>query len=88
MAWRKKNKKDVPVVRMTDEELESVVQSAAELAKTQLPLGRVKKLIRMNPDVEMCNAEALQMMTKAAVSWKLGFFWEFENISGIVRKRA
>uniref|UniRef100_A0A1I7TCI1 CBFD_NFYB_HMF domain-containing protein n=1 Tax=Caenorhabditis tropicalis TaxID=1561998 RepID=A0A1I7TCI1_9PELO len=66
MAWRKKLKKNVPIVQMSDEELQTIEERNEDLVKSQLPLGRVKKVIRMNPDVEMLNSEALQLMAKAA----------------------
>ena len=68
MAWRKKSKKNVPVVQLSEEEVNTIEERVAELMNTQLPLGRVKKIIRMNSDVEMINSEALQLMTKSAVS--------------------
>ncbi|EFP07570.1 hypothetical protein CRE_26065 [Caenorhabditis remanei] len=66
MAWRKKSKKNVPVVQISEEEVNTIEERVADLMQTQLPLGRVKKIIRMNSDVEMINSEALQLMTKSA----------------------
>ncbi|CAP37832.1 Protein CBG20898 [Caenorhabditis briggsae] len=66
MAWRKKSKKNVPIVPISEDEVNAIEEKVQDLVKTQLPLGRVKKIVRLNPDVEMLNAEALQMMTKSA----------------------
>ncbi|CAO4366326.1 unnamed protein product [Caenorhabditis nigoni] len=66
MTWRKKGKKNVPIVPISEEEVNAIEEKVQDLVKTQLPLGRVKKIVRLNPDVEMLNAEALQMMTKSA----------------------
>lgn len=60
---------------MSEEEVEAVEEKVADLVKSQLPLGRVKRICKMNPDVEMLNAEALQLMTKAAEL----FIKEFSN---------
>ncbi|CAL2033747.1 unnamed protein product [Caenorhabditis brenneri] len=66
MAWRKKSKKNAPIVQMSDEDVEALEERTNELLHSKLPLGRVKKVIKLNPDIEMVNSEALQMMTKAA----------------------
>ncbi|CAB61070.1 Transcription factor CBF/NF-Y/archaeal histone domain-containing protein [Caenorhabditis elegans] len=66
MAWRKKTKKAAPIAQMSEEDVREIEEHVEELVRSQLPLGRVKKVVRMNPDVEMLNNEALQLMAKAA----------------------
>uniref|UniRef100_A0A8R1DIY4 CBFD_NFYB_HMF domain-containing protein n=1 Tax=Caenorhabditis japonica TaxID=281687 RepID=A0A8R1DIY4_CAEJA len=65
MAWRKKSRKEV-ITALSREDVEKIEEEVADLVKTQLPIGRVKKVVRMNPDVEMVNSEALQLLAKAA----------------------
>ncbi|CAB3403934.1 unnamed protein product [Caenorhabditis bovis] len=66
MAHKRKGKKDADITRMTDEEIRIMEEHVEEILSSQLPMGRVKKVCRLDPDIEMINGEALKLMTKAA----------------------
>lgn len=88
MAWRKKTKKAAPIAQMSEEDVREIEEHVEELVRSQLPLGRVKKVVRMNPDVEMLNNEALQLMAKAAVRENRIFSSNFHYIFLISRSSS
>ncbi|CAI5441305.1 unnamed protein product [Caenorhabditis angaria] len=83
---RKQNKKNEPIIPMTNEEVTKLEEHVNELLHSQLPLGRVKKICRLDPDVEMINSEAIRLMTKAAELFiiELG---KASNTNAILEKR-
>ncbi|CAD6198406.1 unnamed protein product [Caenorhabditis auriculariae] len=63
---KKKNAKQPELVPMSEEELAQMEEHIDEVLKTQLPIGRIKKICRLDPDVSMMNNEALRLISKAA----------------------
>lgn len=52
----------------TEEVLETAGDEEPTVKLTNLPLARVKKIVKTDPDINLVNQEAIFLMTKATVS--------------------